>query len=144
MSPSAERRLLQAAVALACLVPLSAGSAGVLRGAAFVYRGAATADLDSHFRYLSGIFLAVGIAFSTCLPAIERKGARFRMLGAFVVAGGLARLLSLAEVGAPSFGHRFGLVMELGVVPLLLLWQARVAQRYRAPSMPEPVATVGR
>jgi hypothetical protein len=63
------------------------------------------------------------------------------MLGAFVIAGGLARALSLVEIGAPSFGHRFGLAMELGVVPLLLLWQARVARRYRTSA---PVATVGR
>jgi len=144
MTPAVERRLLQLAAALACLVPLSAGSSGVLRGAAFVFRGTATPDLDSHFRYLSGIFLGVGMAFATCVPAIERRGERFRMLGAFVVAGGLARALSLVEVGAPSFGHRFGLAMELGVVPLLLLWQARVARRYRAPETPAPASTVGR
>ena len=87
------------------------------------------ADVDSHFRYLCGIFFVVGLAFASCVPAIERKGARFRLLGAMVVAGGLSRLLSLALVGPPSFGHRFGLVMELGVVPLLMLWQARIARR---------------
>ena len=45
-----------------------------------------------------------------------------------VVAGGLARLLSWVTVGAPSAGHRLGLMMELGVVPLLMLWQARIAR----------------
>jgi len=148
MTPAAERRLLQAAAAIACLVPLAAGTAGVVRGAAFA-GGPPLADLDSHFRYLSGIFLGVGVAFASCVPAIERRGARFRMLGAFVIAGGLARLLSLVEVGVPSAGHRFGLTMELGVVPLLLLWQARVARRYRpspieTPDTPAPVSTVGR
>jgi len=140
----AERRLLQLAAGLACLVPLAAGTAGVLSGPGFVFRGAATTDLDSHFRYLSGIFLGAGVAFASCVPRIERRGARFRLLGALVVAGGLARLLSLADVGAPSIGHRFGLVMELGVVPLLLLWQARVGRRYRTPDTPAPVSTVGR
>lgn len=144
MTPALERRLLQIAAAVACLVPLGAGSAGVVRGAAFVFRGAVTPDLDSHFRYLSGIFLGVGVAFASCVPAIEQRGARFRLLGAFVVAGGLARLLSLATLGAPSAGHRFGLAMELGVVPLLLLWQARVASAYRTPMTPAPVSTVGR
>lgn len=122
-----EKRLLQIVVAIACLVPLSTGGRSVLFGPGFL-RGvdAVPVDLDSHFRYVSGIFLALGVAFATCVPAIERKGARFRLLGAMVVTGGLARLLSLATVGAPSNGHVFGLAMELGVVPLLMLWQWRV------------------
>ena len=130
MSPPAERRLLQIAVALACFVPLAMGSLSVIRGVAVIKGAAVLPDLDSHFRYLSGIFLALGIAFASCVPAIEHRGERFRLLGAMVIAGGLARLLSWAMVGAPGAGHRFGLVMELGVVPLLMLWQARVARRY--------------
>jgi hypothetical protein len=125
-----ERRLLQIAIAVACLVPLAAGGAGVVLGPDFL-RGVGAevpADLDSHFRYLSGIFLGVGIAFVTCVPGIERKGARFRLLGGFVIMGGLARLISVAVVGWPGGGHLFGLVMELGFVPLLILWQARVAR----------------
>lgn len=134
MKPAAERRLLQAAVAVACLVPLTAGGAGVLQGAAMVLRGTpAPTDLDSHFRYLSGILLGIGIAFAACVPTIERRGPTFRLLAALVVAGGLARLWGAAEQGLPSAGHRFGLVMELGVVPALTLWQARVARRLTVP-----------
>jgi len=123
-----ERRLLQAAIALACLVPLTAGSLGVLREVTYIRGAVVTADLDSHFRYLSGIFLMMGMAFVSTIPAIETKGPRFRLLGAMVIAGGLSRALSWAMVGAPAGGHRFGLAMELGVVPLLMLWQARVAR----------------
>jgi hypothetical protein len=129
----AEARLLQAAVAIACLVPLGAGAMGVLHGPAWLKGvgapGVPPPDLDSHFRYMSGIFLGVGIAFAGCIPDIARKGPRFRLLGGLVVAGGLARLLSLVEAGVPSAGHRFGLAMELGVVPLLMLWQWRVARK---------------
>ncbi|MEH3107995.1 MAG: DUF4345 domain-containing protein [Sphingomonas fennica] len=134
MTPAVERRLLQAAVAIACLVPLATGGESVIRGAAFL-RGVpqpVPPDLDSHFRYLSGIFLALGIAFATTVPAIERLGPRFRLLAAMVVAGGLARAVSWLAIGAPGPGHRFGLVMELGVVPLLVLWQGRVARRFGA------------
>jgi hypothetical protein len=130
MRRAIETRLLQIVVAVACIVPLSTGGEGIIRGAAML-RGVPTPvppDLDSHFRYLSGIFFVLGLAFASCVPAIERKGARFRLLGAMVIAGGLSRLLSLAAIGPPSFGHRFGLVMELGVVPLLMLWQARIAR----------------
>ncbi|WP_293876727.1 MULTISPECIES: DUF4345 domain-containing protein [unclassified Sphingomonas] len=142
MSLAGERRLLQAVVALACVVPLSVGGQSVLHGPGFLgHPPVIPTDLDSHFRYISGIFLAVGVAFATCVPRIETKGPRFRLLGALVVAGGAARLVSLAAVGAPSTGHLFGFAMELGAVPLLMLWQARFAQRYRrAPSSPSPTS----
>lgn len=121
------KSLLQIAVALACLVPLGIGGAGVLLGPGIVGAAPGQPDLDSHFRYLSGVFLGVGVGFASCVPHIERMGPRFRLLGAFVVLGGLSRALGWAEHGAPSIGHRLGLVMELGVTPLLMLWQARVA-----------------
>lgn len=136
MTRSLERRLLQAATALACLVPLSAGLGGVLRGAA-VLKGAEPpfpVDLDSHFRYLSGLLLGIGLVFLASIPRIETKAIVFRTLGFIIVVGGLARLLSLMEAGVPGYGHRFGLVMELGVVPLLVLWQARVARLFASTS----------
>lgn len=123
-----ERNLLQATVAVACLVPILTGLDGVLRGTAMFRLATAPPDLDSHFRYLSGIFLMLGFAFASTIPAIERRGSRFRLLGAMVVMGGLARALSWMMVGPPGVGHRLGLAMELIVVPLLMLWQARVAR----------------
>ncbi|QLC22958.1 DUF4345 domain-containing protein [Parasphingopyxis sp. CP4] len=132
MSPGAEKRALQITAGLACLVPLSMGVASVIIGPSILsgIDDPPPRDLDSHFRYLSGIFLMVGIAFATCVPGIERKTARFRLLGAMIVLGGLARAVSVMEYGLPSDGHRFGLVMELGVVPLLMIWQSRVARRF--------------
>ncbi len=132
MAPETEKRLLQAATALACLVPLSMGVLSVVRSAA-VLKGVAPplpVDLDSHFRYLSGLLLGTGLVFLACLPRIERRRPVFLALGAIILVGGLARLLSLAQLGWPSFGHRFGLVMELVVVPLIVLWQGRVARRF--------------
>jgi hypothetical protein len=131
-----ERALLQTVVAIASLVPILAGLDGVLRGAAMTGLHGPSPDLDSHFRYLSGIFLMLGMAFAATVPAIERQGPRFRLLGAMVVMGGLARLLSWLMVGEPSLPHRLGLVMELVVVPLLMLWQARVARAATAKERP--------
>ena len=132
-SRGAEYRLLQCVVALACLVPIITGSEGILRGAA-VFHGLpmpVPTDLDSHFRYLSGIFLVMGLWFASCVPDIAAKSARFRLLGTMVVGGGVARAWSWHQLGAPPRGHQLGLAMELGVVPLLLLWQAGVARRSR-------------
>ena len=128
-----ERRLLQVATALACMVPLSMGSLSVLKSAA-ILRGVTPPlpiDLDSHYRYLSGLLLGIGLVFLASIPRIESRTIVFRTLGFVILVGGLARLLSLIQEGVPGRGHQFGLVMELVVVPLIVLWQARVARRYQ-------------
>jgi hypothetical protein len=130
IDPATERRLLQASVAVASLVPLTIGTLGMIEGPT-ILRGLAIPppiDVDSHFRYLSGLLAGIGIGFVSCIPAIERRGARFRLLGLIVVLGGLGRLLSLVGAGTPGAGHQFGLAMELAVVPLMMLWQARVSR----------------
>ena len=132
MTPSLEKMLLQLAVLMVGLVPLAASVLSLLQGPAFLAGGAAVPiDLDSHFRYLSGIFFTIWLLFMTCVPRIERKGHRFRLLGLLVIGGGLGRVFSLAAAGVPSSGQIGGLVIELVVVPLLLLWQARIARRIR-------------
>lgn len=134
MSLAAERRALQATVALLCLIPFATAAASLAGGAAWLQRGPVATDLDSHFRYLSGIFLGLAIGFATCVPAIERKGARLRLLGMMVVLGGCARAGSLLLIGAPSVGHLAGLCVELGAVPLVVLWQRSLAARWERQS----------
>jgi hypothetical protein len=123
-----ERRLLQAAVAVAGLVPVSAGLAGALAGGGFLDLPP-DAAAASHLRYLSGLLLGIGLAFWTTVPAIERARARFSLLTAIVVAGGLARLLGLALDGPAGGAMTFALVMELGVTPALWWWQGRLVRR---------------
>ena len=129
MTPSfTSKRALQIAIGILCIVPLSASLAGILLGPSAL--GAAlpiTTDHDSHFRYLSGIFLGLGLGFLSCIPDIERKTARIRLLTGLVVLGGLARLLSLGLAGTPSLPHLFGLGLELVVVPAIAAWQAQIA-----------------
>lgn len=129
---TAEKRLLQAVVAVACLLPLIVGGQGIVHGPApFGHPVDVPRDLDSHFRYISGIFFATGLGFLSCIPAIETKGPRFRLLGGLIFVGGLSRLVSLIAVGVPSRGHVLGLGMETIVVPLLMLWQWHFARRWR-------------
>ncbi len=133
MRRETERLLLQGATALACLVPLSMGSLSVLRSADILKGVSAPLpnDLDSHFRYLSGLLLGIGFVFLFSIIRIETKETVFRTLGVVILVGGLARLWSLLQVGMPGPGHQFGLVMELLVVPLIVLWQGRIARLYR-------------
>lgn len=135
MSLGAERRLLQAAVAVACLSPFWFGLKGMIEGPAMlagIEPGASAADLVSHYRYLSGLFLGLGLVLASCVPRIEARTARLRWAAAAIVLGGLARLGGLAMGDAPSLAHHIALAAELGLTPLLVLWQARVARRCAA------------
>ncbi|MDQ2804824.1 MAG: DUF4345 domain-containing protein [Pseudomonadota bacterium] len=131
--PAQRTRLLQFAVAIGGLVPVGAGLAGVLLGPRMADDMAAglggAMSLDSHFRYLSGLLLGIGLAFWSLIPDIAARGPAFRLLTALVVTGGLGRLLGLMLAGTPSPPMLFGLAMELVVTPLLCLWQSRVAAR---------------
>jgi hypothetical protein len=127
-----ERRCLQIMVALASLVPISAGFAGAVLGISFTNWLDDTASsggaLDSHVRYLSGLLFGIGIAFLTAVPDIETHSRRFALLTLIVFAGGLARLAGVIVSGPPHRGMLFALVMELVVTPLLWAWQQRVAR----------------
>ncbi len=125
-----EKRALQAAVALGCLVPIGAGAVGALVGPRMLATAAvASGNLDSHFRYLSGLLLAIGIGFASTVPRIETHGGRFRLLTCLVVVGGFGRLLGLLSIGLSSPAMAAALVMELLITPGLALWQYRVACR---------------
>ena len=119
---------LQIVVAVLAATPVLIGMEGVISGPEFLHLAPPwPVDLDSHFRFLCGFFLAVGIGWYSCIPGIETKAERFRLLAACTFGGGLARLMSLLLVGPPSRGHIAGLCVELLAVPALVWWQGRVA-----------------
>ena len=125
--PDLERRLLQGAIGVAALVPILVGLAGIVAGlGAFDASTGASLNADSHVRYLSGLSLAIGLAFWSTVPAIEAMGSRFRLLTGLVVIGGLARLYAAVRSGLPGPGMRAGLTLELLAAPLLALWRERV------------------
>lgn len=121
-----EKRWLQVTVAILALVPVGAGAAGVLMGPAMLGE-AGSASLDSHFRYLSGLLLAIGLAYWSAVPRIETQGPRIGLLTLIVVTGGFCRALGGLITGPPGPAMRFALAMELVATPLVYLWQARVA-----------------
>jgi Domain of unknown function (DUF4345) len=129
-------RALQIAVAILAFVPVAAGLAGALFGIG-VFEPAARLgrDTDSTGRYLSGLLLAVGVAFWSTVPRIERQGVRFRLLTLIVLTGGLARLAGLLLIGPPSAPMLFGLAMELAVTPALALWRERLDNVCRGSSL---------
>jgi len=124
-----ERKLLQQTVAVAAIVPAAAGLYGVLFGQALT-GDAVSISAESHFRFLSGLLLGIGLCFWSTVPSIEAKTNRFRLLTLLIVIGGLGRLAGQLFTGLPSLFMIGGLAMELVVTPALCLWQTRVANRH--------------
>lgn len=120
-------RKLQIAVAIGGVIPVAAGLAGMLDGIRMVDDVAASASLDSHYRYLSGLLFGIGVSFWALIPNIEKRATLFRLLTILVFTGGLGRLTGLWIGAVPSLPMLAGLAMELIVTPLLCLWQARIA-----------------
>ncbi|TDR94136.1 uncharacterized protein DUF4345 [Enterovirga rhinocerotis] len=123
------RRLLQQAIGAAALIPVAAGLYGVLFGPALTGERLGTSG-DSHYRYLSGLHLAVGLLCWSTIPSIESTGPRFRLLTLMVFIGGLARFFGMTLAGLPSFYMLGALTMELVVMPILCFWQWRIARGY--------------
>ncbi|MFN3225615.1 MAG: DUF4345 domain-containing protein [Hyphomicrobiales bacterium] len=119
-------------VAVLALIPISAGAAGVVYGLSFPGFDVSVANPDSqsHFRFLSGIFLAMGLAYWSVALEIGNWLQRFQLLATVTFIGGLARLVSLASDSAPSIGHQIGLGMELIAVPLFLFWSVHLRRSH--------------
>lgn len=130
MSPRLELAALRAAVAIAAAVPVTVGLWGVVGGL-----GAFGPFVDSHFRYLSGLLLGMGLMFWGLLPGIERWRWPFRALCALVVFGGLARLGAAIGTGM-GWSVEAALTMELVVTPALFIWRESLDRRCRTTSVP--------
>jgi len=124
-----EKTFLQFAVALAGLVPVTAGALGMFDPG--LLQMAQTSSASTHAAYLSGLLLGIGLVFWALVPSIERQQRLFTLLAAIIVLGGIARLLMALRLGIWSPSVRLPLAMELGVTPLLWVWQRRVSQQYR-------------
>lgn len=122
-----ERRFLQAAVALFCLVPISVGILGILHGPWLFGAYRYSTNTISHMGYLSGLLLAIGLIFLASVPAIEKHRGRFMLLGLIVFIGGLARLYEGLLTGFGTWPMQAALVMELLITPMIVWWQRRIS-----------------
>jgi hypothetical protein len=141
MTPQAERRQLQMAVAVAACVPVLGGLWGAFHGSGMLGAMPFTGWFDSHLRYLSGLLLAIGLLAWSCVPRIEERGDRLGLLVLMVATGGLIRLYATSTTGFWSPFIFLPLIMELVVTPALWVWQRRVARKLREaayPGTPQP------
>jgi hypothetical protein len=130
LDAAGERRLFRGVVLIASIVPIAAGATGVLVGPRMLHGvGSTSADLESHFRYLSALLLGIGLSFVACVADLDRRAGIYRVLSLIVMMGGLGRLIAACERGTPTSANRLAFVMELVVVPLLFRWLARIERR---------------
>jgi hypothetical protein len=120
-----ERKLLQAAVAIAGLAGVILGLTGVLFGTLHTDLSGDVV-LDSYVRFGKGVLLAIGLVYWSCVPQIEQRGDRISLVTFILVLGTLSRLFS-AVGRVPTLGIIANLIAGLILVPLLWLWQRRVA-----------------
>lgn len=125
-----ERRALQGVLTVLSLIPLLGLAIVWSQGPAFFFGDqAATVPnaLDNQFRYLAGVYAgAVTGGLWWAIPKIEHRALPLRIAAVSVFLGGIGRCVSMVAVGSPGDPTMVaGLVLELGVVPLLVLWQRR-------------------
>ena len=122
-----ERKLLQIAFALAGLVLVAFGLAGVFFGANFLDL-TGNVVMDSYIRFLKGMLLAIGLVYWSAIPDIEHRGERIAVVTFILVLGAVPRLMAVIAHGVPTIGILVGLAGELVAAPLLWSWQRHVAR----------------
>ena len=83
------------------------------------------AVLDSNLRFFSGFWLGTNFAVLWLVPRIEKEGTLFRALWGMIFLGGLGRLASLEDAGAPPWPFYVVMALELLGAPVFVLWQRR-------------------
>lgn len=74
-------------------------------------------------------FGTVTLTLWWAIPHIEQRAEAVAIAAVGVFLGGIGRLVSIASVGMPDDPSMLvGLVLELVVAPLLVVWQRRVAR----------------
>jgi hypothetical protein len=123
-------RVLAAVPLLAGLLHVSFGVAANLQLGALL-EPAVLRDpvLDSQDRFQGVVFMGYGVLFYLGLADLKRNAAVFRIAGAFIALGGVARLLSIALRGLPPAPVLVLVGMEVLLMPLILWWHARVLAR---------------
>ena len=121
----ARTRRLGLLIGGAC-VPI--GLVHVALGTASVPGESADATVDSRERFYGTVFAGYGVAWVWAARAVPLPCTVIRWLAGILLAGGLARVVSLAVHGRPHWFQIVLTAVEL-VVPLPVLWLTAVEER---------------
>lgn len=84
------------------------------------------ATMDSEDRFYAVFFLAYGAALLWCARDIQGRTRHIRLLMALFFLGGVARIVSMAQVGLPNTFFIAMTGVELGLPPLVIWLAGRV------------------
>lgn len=119
---------LQVILAILSVIPILVALLGVTQGLTrWLPNTSITPDFDSHYRYITGYYLSLGMLGLWMIPKIENHTSLFRIVCASVFMGGVGRVFSIAQVGIPSLPMLLFTGLEL-CFPLLILWQAKTSR----------------
>lgn len=121
------RRAWQVAFSSVALIPTSAAlwtyAQGVER---FVEPADVDVALDSTYRYYGGVYFAVALLVWWSLPRIEQRAPYLVFAAGAIFLGGMGRIVSIVQHGAPATATWFVLVLELGAVVAAAVMQRSV------------------
>ena len=122
------RTRMQWTLGLMALAPTISGVQQILLGAKAVPGNSSEvpAVVDGELRYANVFKAAVGPIILSRLSTVEDSPAVTAALGA-VFAGGLARLWSWKQAGRPHPVGMIAIGLEVGAVPVILVWRRRFA-----------------
>ncbi|MEM8856809.1 MAG: DUF4345 domain-containing protein [Chloroflexota bacterium] len=115
------KRTLQIILFVLSLIPLRTVVRGLIVGSSWgAVDDAFLIDFESHYRYLSAVYISITLTLWWVIPNIEKHTVPLRIVAFAVFLGGVNRLISIFAVGIPSTEPIVWLILEL-VAPFILL-----------------------
>lgn len=129
--PDSRTNLARAVAALA-IVPMTTGALSIVLGSAIVPGGDGTApSVESELRFYAAWWFGAGLLLLHLAPRLDERAAEFRGVCAVLFLGGVARVLGIADAGAPHWSLLVLMALELLLPPVLVLWHLRTARARR-------------
>jgi hypothetical protein len=121
-------------------VAVASGLFGMLAGpTALPGAGPVDATVDSEYRFSNAFWFTAGVVVWWAVPRVHLATTVLRLTLGAAFLGGMARLLAAAASGWPHPVFLGTLGVELVLVPLVLLWQSKIAEAASRP-MPEELS----
>lgn len=131
---------MQVVMGILSLIPLSASLFTVVRGARRHLPDMVGAiGIDNQLRYLAGVYFGFAVLIWYVIPRVQHHRTLVTFIAGSVFIGGLGRLVSTLQYGAPGGLQITFLVLELAM-PLMVLWHRLAFPRPSDPGAPQAAA----
>ena len=124
------KRALQAVLAAGGMVAVVTGLVHIIGGAStFPGSPSVAPAADNEARFLAAFWVAFGAVALWAVPRVETEGRVVRALGGALLLGGLARVVSLIDVGEAETVQNVLMAIELVIGAALLAWPSALRVR---------------